>query len=294
MESNNKTLKQKLSEGKFVVTCEISPPRGSDISKFEEMVKGVLKKVDAINITDNPLLSVRMSTLGASIVAMKLGAEPIYQLTCRDRNILAITSDLLAAWSFGVKNVLALYGDVPKETDSSPKPVFEVDTYSLMKTIVNMNNGLDFRGKDLQGKTDFFIGGTLNPYDSKDRVISGLQKKVQSGARFFQSQPLFSMNTLEWLSDSEIGKGVYIILGVMIVLSEKTISMLKKLAPFMSIPEEVEQKFYDLKNPDDKKNYGVDLATEVSLKIRDSKLFSGVHIMSPADETLIQRVVSNL
>ncbi len=283
------TFREKInSPDEFLITCEISPPRGPDTADFESKLKDVKGKVSAVNITDNPMTSVRMSPAGASFFALRNGVEPIMQITCRDRNILGLTSELISAHSFGVRNILVLWGDPPRDT----KGVFEVDVIKLIQIINNLNEGIDFRGEKLNSKCDFLPGAALNPFD--ERVRENAEGKAQAGAKFFQTQPVFDIKNAEKLGDLAHNKNLKILIGVIIVPSEKVLENVRKFAKGITIPPELEESILKHQKQEDKEKAGIDFATQLILKIKEAKVFKGVHIYSPAKESLIPKLLNNL
>ncbi len=272
------------NEVQFVITCEISPPRGPNTEVFEQNIRLVSGRVDAVNITDNPMLSVRMSPAVASLFAIKNGVEPIMQITCRDRNILGITSELISAWAIGVRNVLVLWGDMPQR--EPPRGVFEVDVERFLKLISDMRNGYDFRGHELNGKCDFFPGAALNPFAPDLR--ENAQRKIEAGAKFFQTQPIFDIknmdNFLKFIQDVRIP----VLTGVIIITSEKMLENIKKFAKGMSIPKKLEE---DISRYEDKEKVGIEFAAQLIEDIKNIKVLKGAHIYSPAKEKLIAKLL---
>jgi len=183
---------------RFVVTGEITPPRGPDLTLFNrdiESFKTIAGKIDGINVVDNPGSMMLMSSLACSIMLKQNKLEPVYQLTCRDRNLFALESDLIAASAFGIQNVLALTGDHPACYSSEhpkAKGVFELDSASLIKLIKNMNQGVDGSNKPLNAKTDFFVGAALAPGARPlEPELQKMKRKNLLGVDFFQTQAIF-------------------------------------------------------------------------------------------------------
>lgn len=283
-------FRKKIEGGKFCITCEISPPRGPNFSDFESKVKNLIGKVDAINITDNPMLSVRMSPVVASYLCLRSGAEPIMQMTCRDRNILAITSDLISAYSLGVRNVLVLRGDLPK--DGKPQGVFELDVPGFLKVINDLNEGIDFRRNQINQRCDFFPGAALNPFDMNLR--DNLLGKLESGAKFFQTQPVFDLSSLENFIKIVQEHKANVLVGVIIVASERTLEIVKSFAKGIYIPPKLEDGILKFEKKEDKEKFGIDFSLELIDNLKRSGAFSGAHIYSPANENLIIKLADKL
>ena len=276
----------------FLITCEISPPRGPDTSSFEERIRSVKGKVDGVNITDNPMLSTRMSPVVAAYLALKNGVDPIMQMTCRDRNILGVTSELLGAHAMGIRNILTLWGDMPK--GDSPKGVFELDVGKFLHLIAELNRGIDFRGNELNGKCEFFPGAALNPFDTPDRLRQNAEGKISSGAKFFQTQPVFELDSLQEFAKMVEDKKITVLLGVIITISERMIENIKKFAKGMRVPQELEEglKKYDKK--EDKEKVGLEFSAKLVEEIKKHGVFRGAHIYSPAKESLIPKLLDML
>lgn len=278
----------KLSENlgkRFVITGEIAPPRGPDLTVFNEDVKSFKKlwgKLDAVNVVDNPGSMLLMSSLACSILLKENGLEPVYQLTCRDRNIFALESDLIAASAFGIENVLALTGDHPA-CHSSEHPeafgVFELDSASLIKLIKNMNNGLDGAGRRLNAKTKFYTGAALAPGAKPiEPEIQKLKRKLLAGAGFFQTQAIFEPNVMGTFlekTERQIGdQRKKTTMSIVPLYSYDMYLFLTKI-PGVIISEKTALKIKNSKNP-------VEDAVDMALTLVDQAKkmgLAGVHLM---------------
>ena len=186
-------LQDSLTRNQFVVTAEFGPPKGTEIASLIKNARAVVGLVDGVNVTDNQGGVMRASPLSISKVLLDEGIDPILQITCRDRNRLAIQSDLLGAHIFGIRNLLALTGDPPHIGDhKDSKPVFDLQLDQLLETVRSLNSGKDLAGNPLNGATALFAGAAATPEaDNFDLECAKFEKKVQSGARFFQTQADF-------------------------------------------------------------------------------------------------------
>jgi 5,10-methylenetetrahydrofolate reductase len=187
------SFESKLDEGKFVVTAEISPPKGTDTAgllKDAGMVKNV---ADAINVTDNQRAVMRMSPVAACSIIESKGYETIMHLTCRDRNRLALQSELLGAFALGIKNILVMSGDHPVKGDhEGAKPVYDMDSVQLLGLIQKLNTGFDFSGNRLDGSTNFCAGAVTN-IELNEITLIKLGKKINRSAHFIQTQAVFDI-----------------------------------------------------------------------------------------------------
>src|SRR6058998_887170 len=209
-------LRERLEAGKFVITTEMKPPKGTDLSQFLYTAALLKDKVHAVNVTDNQRAIMRLSSLGGATLLIREGLEPILQVTCRDRNRLALQSDLLAAWVLGIKNVLVMTGD-PVEAGDHPmaKPVFDLGSTSLLNLIAQLNAGSDGAEHPLEGKSDFFCGATVNPcLEPLEPELQRFAEKVEAGARFFQTQAIYDLEAFARFIEFARRLPVYIIAGL--------------------------------------------------------------------------------
>lgn len=193
-------LREKLSQGRFVITLEVDPPKGTDPTPTLAQVAQVQGKVDAVNVTDSPMANLRMAPIAVSyLIQRQLGVEAIFHLTCRDRNLLGLQAELLGAAGLGVRNMLALTGDPPaRGNHPDSKPVFDVDVLGLIRMAATLNTGKDIKGNELEGGTDFFIAVASNPGAADlDVEMSKLRAKVEAGGNFVQTQPIFDLDQLQ-------------------------------------------------------------------------------------------------
>ncbi|MBI1871123.1 MAG: methylenetetrahydrofolate reductase [Chlamydiae bacterium] len=281
-------LQEKLLSGKFVITAELSPPKGPDVTELVTKAKGLREWVDAVNLTDNNRAVVCMGSIAASRLILDEGLEPITQLTCRDRNRMGLQSDLLGACALGIRNLLVLTGDPVKVGDHpDSKEVFDVDSLQLMKMAVGLNQGLNFSGKEFNGKTDFFIGAAANP-GAKDLAIelSKFQKKIECGAQFFQTQGVYEVKPFQNFMDQVRLFSVPVIAGIILLKSAKMARFLNEKVPGVHVPEH----FIDqLEKAPDPIEAGVQIAAQA---IQDLVgVAQGVHLMCLGREDLIPQLV---
>jgi 5,10-methylenetetrahydrofolate reductase len=189
------TLKEKIESNKFIVCGEIGPPKSCDGDVIREKSKYFKGVVDAVNITDNQTALVRLSSIASAKILLEEGIEPIMQMTCRDRNRIAMQSDLLGAAALGIRNVLCLTGDHQKFGDQpEAKGVFDLDSIQLIATAAKMNSGFLLSDQEMKKAPEFLIGAAANPFaEPFEMRAMRLYKKVEAGARFIQTQPVFNL-----------------------------------------------------------------------------------------------------
>lgn len=279
-------FEEKLKSGKFVITAEVSPPRGVDVSSFIEKTLILKDKIDAVNVTDFQNVGVRVTSLVGSFLLLKEGIEPIFQITARDRNRVAISGELLSASVLGIRNVLVLTGDYTTTGISkSAKPVFDLDATNILVIAKLLEDGKDFSDKKLNKSPDFFLGAVFNPnLKPLDIEIFKIKKKIIAGAEFFQTQLFFDISLMERVRDA-IGKDVKIIAGVTIFKSLEMLEYMVKNVPGIKIPDNIVGLF---RNSKDIKSLGINLCAEICLKIKESGLCDGVHFLASRPSDIIK------
>ena len=283
-------LRQALESGEFVVTGEIGPPKGVDLGKCLHDADLLRNQVTAINVTDLQSAVLRIGSLAVSAKLIELDLEPIYQLTCRDRNRLALQSDLLSAWALGVENVLCLTGDHPILGDhTEAKPVYDLDSVQLLKAVSTLNQGYDMAGHELESNPSFFLGAVVTPVaEPIEPQIIKMKKKIEAGARFFQTQAIYEPDRFEHFINQVQGFKVPIIAGLVILKSASMAKFMNENVAGISVPESIIQEMEETRKEDRKKK-----AVEITARIiRQVKPFcQGVHIMPLGWDELIPEIV---
>jgi 5,10-methylenetetrahydrofolate reductase len=284
-------LARKMAEERFIITAELAPPRGSDLSAFLRMAAFVAPHVDAINITDNQGANMRMTPLTAAALLVREGIEPIMQVTCRDRNRLALQSDLLGAAAMGVHNLLALTGDdIGCGDHRQGRAVFDLDSVLLLRTIQALNNGQDMNGKALDGNTTFFAGAAAAPEVEPFEVTRPkLAKKAAAGAFFFQTQAVFDPQRLAMFCSTVRPLGVKVIAGILVLKSAKMADFINRNIPGLKIPADVVERLATSADPAAE---GVRIATELAVRFRT--VCDGVHLMAMGRDEVVPEIVSAL
>lgn len=281
------TLRKKHEQHKFTITVELDPPKSSSATKTFAEASRLQGKIDAINIADCPMAKMRMSPIALSyLIQQQTNIETIFHLTCRDRNIIGLQSELLGAAALGVHNILTLTGDQPKNGDHPmAKPVFEVDSMGLLKIASTLNSGKDFSGNDLDQATEFYIGTTGNPgtddlYLEKEKI----KKKISGGAHFIQTQPIYDLEQAKRYIEAVEPLGLPILLGLIPLKSYKMAAYLHTKVPGISLTQDILKRMEK-----GEKKAGLEIAQETLLEIK--KIAQGVHIMPLNDiDTVLQLV----
>ncbi|ADL41637.1 homocysteine S-methyltransferase [Caldicellulosiruptor obsidiansis OB47] len=275
-------LSQKLGK-KFIFTVEISPPKGIELEKTKEGVK-LLKDAgaDTVNIADSPMARVRISPIAlAHILKEELGMESILHFTCRDRNLISLQSELLGAAALGVKNVLALTGDPPSIGDHpQAKPVFDVNSEGLVLILSRLNSGTDYMGNPIGKATNFTIGVALNlNADDLEKEIEKLKHKIENGAHFIETQPIYKPETLERFLEKVNFSLPPILGGILPLRSSRHAEFLHNEVPGITIPDKIRERMRSSKEP---AKEGVEIACEIVEKIKH--MVSGIYIMPPFEK----------
>ena len=270
-----------FKEGKFVVSAEVGPPKGINIDKMIEEAKEYLTGVDAINVTDNQSSVMRLGSLAVCKVLKDNGFNPIFQMTCRDRNRIALESDLLSAAMFGIDNVLSLTGDYTKLGDHpGAKPVFDLDSVSLLYTMGLLEQGKDLGGQDLDGEAPSFAkGAVVSPCsDSVDAQLVKMERKIKAGAQFFQTQAIFDSEKYIKFYERAKEFGVPIQLGIIVPKNAGMCNFMNNNVAGISIPADIIE---ELKADKEAAKAGITGTAIAARIIRECKDYcQGVHIMT--------------
>ncbi|MBW2170569.1 MAG: methylenetetrahydrofolate reductase [Deltaproteobacteria bacterium] len=288
------SLKQALESGKFVVTAEVAPGKGTDVEHILKDADIIKDRVDAINVTDLQSSVMRLGSMAFCHFLTEMGIDPVFQVTCRDRNRLALQSDLLSAWALGVRNVLSLTGDHPVLGDHpEARPVFELDSVSLLDCIEKLNSGVDMAGNELQGSPDFLPGAVVNPgadnEAAMDLQIMKMEKKIEAGARFFQTQGVYDLDTFEKFMKRVEGLDAKVLGGIILLKSVGMARYMNKNVAGVFVPEPLIQ---ELKAAEDKGQACVNMAVRLVKGMKD--LCDGVHIMALGWESKIPSILDEV
>lgn len=283
-------------KGKFVITAEISPPKGASLTEVTQAIDMLRDRVDALNVTDNQSAVMRMSPLAVAHEIVKRGGEAICQFTCRDRNRLALQSDLLAAHALGVRNVLCLTGDHPAVGDHpQAKPVYDFDSVHLIQAVRLLNQGRDWNGAELQGATDFFIGAVVSPgSDPPLPQLIKMEKKIAAGAEFFQTQAVYDMDSFaKFMTEARRlagGTQVKVLAGLLVLTGPAMARYMNRSVPGISVPDTVVDEISQA--PTGRAAYaGAEICARHVRILRDEGICDGVHIMAIGRPDLVLLVL---
>jgi methylenetetrahydrofolate reductase (NADPH) len=295
-------LERILQSGGFAVTGEINPPRSADGDFIRHRARSLASVLDAANITDNQTAMVRLSSHAAGRLILEEGLEPIVQMTCRDRNRIALQSDILGASALGIRNVLCLTGDHQKFGDHpAARGVFDIDSVQLIQMMAKMRDeGRFLSGKKLMNKIKepgilpkLFIGGAANPYgEPREMALLKLLKKTAAGADFLQTQPIFDMKLFkQWLKrviDLGLHEKLFILAGIMPVRSHKALVYMRDNVLGIRIDAELIARLESAKHPDEE---GLKISVEQIHMLKEMKAIHGIHIMAVLWEEIVPSLI---
>ena len=284
----NKRFEQLLGKKSFLVTMEVNPPKGTDLSEVLKAVESVKSLVDAVNVTDGSGAIMRACSLAVAKAVLDAGVDPILQMTCRDRNRLALQADLLGASIFGIRNILLLTGDDPKAGDHpETKPVFDLKSSELMQVAKGLTEGKDMAGKELVGVPRFCIGAAADPgAKDLDVEMQKFQAKISGGAEFFQTQAVFDPAALGKFMERARPSGKPVLAGILLVKSAKMARYMNEHVWGIHVPEEIIARF---ENASDKRAECVAVAVELIRAVRESA--NGIHLYGLGWEDLIPDIL---
>jgi len=284
-------FQEALQSGKFVVTAEAGPLKGTSTTELEEIASVLRGKVDALNVTDQQSSVMRLGSMATCHLLKDWGMEPIFQMTCRDRNRIALQSDLLSAHVLGIENCLALTGDLPSLGDHrQAKPVYDLDSVQLLWAIKRLNEGYDIAGNELKGKTSFFAGAVVNPGADTEAAyelqIIKMQKKIEAGAKFFQTQAVYDPVTFAKFMKRVEHFKVPILAGVIPLKSAGMARFMNKNVAGVFVPEQFITKMTEAEN---KVKAGIEIAANLIKDLKD--ICQGVHLMAIGWEKKVPEII---
>ena len=283
-----------LKSDKFIITAEIGPVKGTNVQKMIDNIEILKTKVDALNVTDNQSAVMRYPSLGTCLLIKEHGGEPIFQITCRDRNRLSIQSDLLFAFSRGVESVLCLTGDSLKMGDHpEAKPVYDIDSVQLIQLIHNLNSGKDLSGNNLDGGVDFCIGASATPSaDPIEPQLIKFEKKLKAGIDFVQTQAVYNLDELKRFVgySRNINKNVKILAGIVLLASARMAKWMNENIPGIFVPQNLIDELAEVPKGESLSK-GIEIAGNLIKRIKDEEICDGVHIMAIGKEEKVPDIL---
>ena len=288
-------LEKVLESGKFAVTAEAGPPKGTSAEVIQRKAELLRLCCDAVNITDNQTAIVRMSSIAGCALLKQRGIEPVMQIVVRDRNRLAIQADVLGAIALGISNILCLSGDHQKfGNHPTAKGVFDIDSIQLIQTLKKMRDEKKFlSGDDISGEVPLFIGAAANPFaDPFEFRISRLAKKIKAGADFIQTQAVYDVarfaKWMEMVTKRGLDKQTHILAGVIPIKSAGMARYMRDNVPGVIVPDEIVTRMREAENA---KEEGLKMALELIDQLKEMPGVHGIHIMAVGWEDIVPEIV---
>jgi 5,10-methylenetetrahydrofolate reductase len=286
-------FKEALKSGKFVVTSEVAPPKGTNLEKFMHHIELLKDKVDAMNVTDHQSSVMRYPSLGGSLLVKESGGEVILQMTCRDRNRLALQADLLFASTKGIQNVLCLTGDsVILGDHKDAKSVFDLDSSQLLETIRILESGKDLGGNDLDGAVSFCAGAIVTPEaDPIEPQLIKFEKKIEAGAEFIQTQAVYDLDKFKEFMNYARQFNAKILAGIILLTSAPMARFMNKNIAGVSVPQELIDEMASAPKGQ-AITKGIEIAGRMIKRIHEEEMCDGVHIMAIGKEELVPDIMA--
>jgi methylenetetrahydrofolate reductase (NADPH) len=285
-------FREALKSGKFVITSEVGPPKGTNLEETVHHIDLLKDKVDALNITDNQSSVMRYPSVGGCLLVKERGGEPILQMTCRDRNRLALQADLLFAYSRGVRNVLCLTGDsIPVGDHVEAKGVFDLDSVQLLRTVRTMEEGKDLGGNDLRGAVEFCAGAIVTPEANPiEPQLRKFKKKVVAGAEFFQTQAVYDIDNFKKFMEYAHQFEVKILAGIVLLVSARMAGYMNDNVPGIFVPQELIDELASAEKGKALQK-GIEIAGRMIKTLKDESICDGVHIMAIGKEGVVPEIL---
>ncbi len=288
-----KPFREVLNSGKFVITSEVGPPKGTNLEETLRNIDILKDRVDAINITDNQSSVMRYPSLAGCLLVKERGGEPILQMTCRDRNRLALQADILFAYSRGIKNILCLTGDsIPVGDHKEAKAVFDLDSSQLLKTVRILESGKDLGGNELNGAVQFCAGAIVTPEARPiEPQLRKFKKKVIAGAEFFQTQAVYDMDNLRNFMKYAREFKVKILAGIVLLVSARMAKYMNENVPGIFVPQGLIDELATAEKGKAVQK-GIEIAGRMVKTIKDDSICDGVHIMAIGREHVVPEILA--
>lgn len=287
-----RSFKEVLESREFVVTSEIGPPKGTNLERMIHHIELLKDKVDALNVTDHQSSVMRFPSIGGALIVKELGGEPILQMTCRDRNRLALQAELLFAYSRGIRNVLCLTGDSAVVGDhKDAKEVFDLDSSQLLAGIRTLESGKDLGGNDLDGAVRFCAGAIVTPEANPlEPQLIKFEKKIRAGAEFIQTQAIYDLNNFKRFMDYARPFGVKILAGIILLTSWRMAEFMNKNVPGVFVPQGLIDEMKAAPKGEAIKK-GIEITARMIRHIKEESICDGVHIMAIGREEVVPDII---
>jgi 5,10-methylenetetrahydrofolate reductase len=285
-------FREALRSDKFIVTSEIGPPKGTNIEPMLHHIDLLKDRIDGMNVTDNQSSVMRYPSVGGTLCIKEKGGEPILQMTCRDRNRMALQGDILFAYTRGIRNILCLTGDaVPVGDHKEAKGVFDLDSVQLLRTIRKMEEGKDLGGNDLDGVVDFCAGAIVTPEANPiEPQLMKFEKKVEAGAEFIQTQAIYDMDNFKKFMDYARKFDVKILAGIILLTSHRMAIYMNKNVPGVFVPQNLIDEM-EAAPKGTKVAKGIEIAGRMIRQLKEEAVCDGVHIMAIGKEEVVPDIL---
>ena len=287
------SFREALKSGKFVVTSEIGPPKGTNIENMRHHIDLLKDKVDAINVTDHQSSVMRFPSIGGCLHIKVQGGEPILQMTCRDRNQMALQAELLFAYTRGVKNVLCLTGDSIVVGDHKhAMDVFELDSVQLLRAIRELESGKDLGGNDLDGAPEFCAGAIVTPEANPiEPQLLKFEKKIEAGAEFIQTQAIYDLDNFRKFMEHARQYKVKILAGIVLLVSARMAKYMTENVPGIFVPPALIDELANAPKGE-ALNKGIEIAGRMIATLKKESICDGVHIMAIGKEERVPDILA--
>ena len=287
------SLREALDSGKFVITSEIGPPKGTNIGKMLHHIDLLKDKVDGLNVTDHQSSVMRFPSIGGCLAIKEQGGEPILQMTCRDRNRMALEAELLFAYTRGIRNVLCLTGDaVPVGDHKQAKGVFDLDSTQLLHAVRLLESGKDLGGNDLDGAVEFCAGAIVTPEAKPlEPQLIKFEKKVEAGAEFFQTQAIYDLQNFAKFMEYARQFKVKILAGVVLLVSARMAKYMNENVPGIFVPQNLIDELAAAPKGEALKT-GIAIAGRMIKQLKEENICDGVHIMAIGREEVVPDILA--
>jgi 5,10-methylenetetrahydrofolate reductase len=287
------SFRETLKSGKFVVTSEVAPPKGTNIEKMLHHIDLLKDKVDGINVTDHQSSVLRFPSLGGCLYIKEKGGEPILQMTCRDRNQIALQAELFLAYARGIRNILCLTGDAVVVGDHKQAAgVFELDSVQLLRAIRQLEKGKDLGGNDLDGAVEFCAGAIVTPEAQPiEPQLFKFEKKVEAGAEFFQTQAIYDLDNFAKFMKSARQFPVKVLAGIILLSSARMAKYMNDNVPGIIVPQSLIDELARAPKGG-ALNKGVEIAGQMIAALKKDAICDGVHIMAIGREEVVPDILA--